>query len=128
MALVTGIHHVSMKCTNEAQYQKVKDFYIGILGLKILKEWSNGCLLDTGNGIVEFFCNGETDLPQGVIRHFAFATEDVDACAEAVQAAGYPVFLGPLSKELPSIPPTPIRIAFCKGPLGEEIEFFKENP
>jgi hypothetical protein len=28
---------------------------------------------------------------------------------------------------IPSIPEFPIRMAFCKGPLGEEIEFFKER-
>lgn len=26
-----------------------------------------------------------------------------------------------------SEPPFPIRVAFCKGPLGEEIEFFQER-
>ena len=42
-------------------------------------------MLDTGNGIVEIFNDGDGALDKGVIRHFAFATDDVDACVEAVK-------------------------------------------
>ena len=44
-----------------------------------------------------------------------------------VQAAGYEVFLGPKELLIPSEPPLSARIAFCRGPLGEEIEFFRER-
>ena len=64
---------------------------------------------------------------KGVIRHFAFATDDVDACVEAVKAAGYEVFIEPKDIEIASTPVFPARIAFCKGPLGEEIELFEEK-
>ena len=68
------------------------------------------------------------DAPgKGVIRHFAFATDDVDACVEAVKAAGYEVFIEPKDIEIASTPVFPARIAFCKGPLGEEIELFEEK-
>ena len=62
-----------------------------------------------------------------MIRHFAFATNDVDACVEAVKAAGYEVFIEPKDIEIASTPVFPARIAFCKGPLGEEIELFEEK-
>ena len=45
---------------------------------------------------------------------------------EAVKAAGYEVFIEPKDIEIASIPAFPARIAFCKGPLGEEIELFEE--
>ena len=64
---------------------------------------------------------------KGVIRHFAFATDDVDACVEVVKAAGYEVFIEPKDIEIASTPVFPARIAFCKGPLGEEIELFEEK-
>ena len=86
-----------------------------------------GIMFDTGNGIVEIFNDGDGALDKGVIRHFAFATDDVDACVEAVKAAGYEVFIEPKDIEIASIPAFPARIAFCKGPLGEEIELFQEK-
>lgn len=46
---------------------------------------------------------------------------------EAVKAAGYEVFIEPKDIEIASIPAFPVRIAFCKGPLGEEIELFQEK-
>lgn len=125
--LIKGIHHTSMKCTCDAEYERVKAFYAGVLQLPVCREWPNGIMLDTGSGIIEIFRDGEVPLPKGVIRHFALATDDVDACAQAVTAAGYPVFLGPKDSVIPSTPPYPIRIAFCTGPLGEEIEFFQER-
>lgn len=84
-------------------------------------------MLDTGSGIIEIFNDGDGALEKGVIRHFAFATDDVDACANAVKKAGYEVFIEPKNIEIASLTAFPARIAFCKGPLGEEIEFFQET-
>jgi len=57
----------------------------------------------------------------------AFAVKDVDACVEAVRAAGYEITVEPNDIVIPSNPPLPARIAFCIGPVGEEIEFFCEK-
>ena len=84
-------------------------------------------MFDTGDGIIEVFDDGESPLPQGNIRHFAFATDDVDACVLAVRDAGYEVFIEPNDIEIQSNPKFHARIAFCRGPLGEEIEFFCEK-
>jgi len=124
MSLVKGIHHVSMKCCSEEEYRKTVAFYRDILGLAVAREWQEGIMLDTGAGIIEIFNNGEEPLEKGTIRHFAFATDDVDACVGAVAAAGYEVFIAPKDIVISSQPSYPARIAFCKGPLGEEIEFF----
>ena len=53
-------------------------------------------------------------------------TDDVDACVDAVKKAGYEVFIEPKNIEIASMPVFPARIAFCRGLLGEEIEFFQE--
>ena len=47
--MIKGIHHISMKCGTEAEFVKVRDFYINILGLKICREWPNGIMFETGN-------------------------------------------------------------------------------
>ena len=127
MALIKGIHHVAFKCSDAEEYRKVAEFYRDILGLSVARSWDGGIMFDTGDGIIEVFDDGESPLPQGNIRHFAFATDDVDACVLAVRDAGYEVFIEPNDIEIQSNPKCPARIAFCRGPLGEEIEFFCEK-
>ncbi|RKQ30700.1 MULTISPECIES: VOC family protein [Clostridia] len=61
------------------------------------------------------------------IRHFALATDDVDACVKKVKEVGYEVFIEPNDIVISSTPEFSARIAFCRGPIGEEIEFFKER-
>lgn len=127
MNLIKGIHHVSMKCCNEAEYNKTIAFYRDVLGLEVVRVWPAGIMLAAGNQLIEIFHDADRQLEQGVIRHFAFATDDVDACAKAVEDAGYEVFIAPKDIEIASEPPFPARIAFCHGALGEEIEFFQER-
>ena len=126
MGLVNGIHHISMKTRSVEQYNKVVTFYQDILGLSIKREWDGGVMFDTGVGLIEIFTNGEEDLPKGTFRHIAFSVDDVDLCVKAVTEAGYEVFMGPKDIVIPSSPELHARMAFCYGPLGEEIEFFQE--
>lgn len=121
MSLVKGIHHVSMKCAGKDEFEKAVHFYCDVIGLEKVRVWENGVMLDTGNGLVEIFSDGAGRLQKGVVRHFAFETDDVDACVKAVSAAGYEIFIEPKDIVLDALP---ARIAFCRGPLGEEIEFF----
>ncbi len=125
--MIKGIHHVSMKTRNDAEYERVKKFYSKILGLKIIKECESCLLLDTGNGIVEIFRNGTEETVRGVIRHFAFAVDDVKACVDAVSGAGYEVFVPMKEVDVGGDRNLHATIAFCKGPLGEEIEFFSSE-
>ena len=46
---------------------------------------------------------------------------------EIEKAGGYEVIVEPNDKIMESEPPYPFRMAFCRGPLGEEIEFFCER-
>lgn len=127
MSLIKGIHHIALKCYGETEYKKTLDFYENVLQLTKVRQWSAGTMLDTGSGLMEIFNNAEDQLPQGVVRHFALATDNVDACVKAVQGAGYEVFNGPKDIVIAAEVPFPARIAFCKGPIGEEIEFFQER-
>ncbi len=126
--MILGIHHVSMKCESPEDFARALAFYEGILGCPVVRSWPEGVMLDAGNTQIEIFRNGPGIRSKGAIRHLAFATDDVDEIAARVQAAGYEVFLGPKDTVIPSDPPLPARMAFCVGPLGEEIEFFQEKP
>jgi glyoxylase I family protein len=129
--LITGIHHVAMKCCGQEEFQKTLAFYQDVLGLPVLRRWGSGkdevAMLDCGGGLIEIFADGEESLPQGVIRHFALAVSDVDAVVEKVAAAGFVITRAPEDVDIESDPVCPVRIAFCLGPLGEEIEFFHER-
>lgn len=125
--MIKGIHHVSMKCGTETAYARARDFYCNTLGLTVFREWPDGMLLDTGSGYIEIFCNGEGIPAKGAIRHVALLTDDVDAMAAKIRDAGYEVFIEPNDVNIPSAPVYPIRMAFCIGPLGEEIELFQER-
>ena len=101
------------------------------MGLPILRSWGEpeleGFMFETGAGLVEVFTNADQELPQGSVRHFAFKTPDVDKCIQIVREAGYEITVEPKDFVIASNPPFPIRVAFCIGPVGEEIEFFQER-
>ena len=87
--MIKGIHHISMKCNTEEELSKVKDFYLSVLGLKIIREWPGGIMIDTWNGLIEIFTNAEGERILGAIRHFALLTDNVDELTEKVRNAGY---------------------------------------
>ena len=125
--MITGLHHISMKCGTSEEFEKAKSFYTGLLGFNIVREWPEGIMLGCGNCQLELFNNGTGVKELGAIRHMAFATDDVDAVAAKVKEAGYEVFIEPKDIVVASVPEFHARMAFCFGPLGEQIEFFKET-
>ena len=124
--MITGIHHVSLKCGLE-EFDRVKAFYRDVLGLPVKREWAGGVMLDTGNGLIEIFNSGEGIKELGAVRHFALATDDVDGLAAKIKEAGYEVFIEPKDIVIPSSPELNARMCFCYGPLGEQIELFMEK-
>ena len=126
---VTGIHHIALKAQGLEEFKKTVAFYQELLGLPVARSWGQGenlaVMLDTGAGLIEIFSNGTDDPGQGVIRHVALQVENTDACIEAVRNAGYHIISEPADVTIQSQPPYPVRIAFCNGPVGEEIEFFQ---
>jgi glyoxylase I family protein len=118
---------------------RVKDFdasvrfYTATLGFREKISWGEGAkraiMLDTGDGnYLELFAGGaDAPKPEGAILHFALRTDDCDAALARARAAGAEVTMEPKSVEIPSTPPTAVRIAFCRGPDGEIIEFFQNR-
>ena len=125
--MITGLHHISMKCGTSEEFEKAKSFYIGLLGFNVVREWPEGIMLGCGNFQLELFCNGAGVKELGAIRHMALATDDVEGIVAKVKEAGYEVFIEPKDIVIGSVPEFHARMAFCFGPLGEQIEFFKET-
>ena len=91
---ISKIHHVAIICSD---YQKSKNFYVNILGCKIIRETfresRNSYKLDLqigNNDAIELF--SFRDPPQRVnnpeargLRHLAFSVVDLDAAVENLQ-------------------------------------------
>ena len=125
--MITGIHHISLKCGTKEEFEKAKAFYLVLLGFTVVREWPDGIMINTGNVMLEIFSNGAGIKTKGALRQIAFAADDVDGIVAKVKESGYEVFIEPNDIEIPSDPVFPARMAFCFGPLGEEIEFFQER-
>ena len=129
--LILGTHHIALKADTVEVFEETVRFYHEILGMPFIRQWGEGdkssAMLDTGNSIMELSAAGDDNKKSGSIRHFALATDDVDLAVERVRAAGYTITVEPKDVLLASEPPLPIRIAFCIGPCGEEVEFFCEK-
>lgn len=125
--MITGLHHVSLKCGTKDEFKRAKSFYLDVLGFKIVREWPEGAMIGFGNGMLEIFNNGDGIKTKGALRHIAFATDNVDEIVSKVKENGYNVFIEPNDIVIRSDPEYPARMAFCFGPLGEEIEFFQER-
>lgn len=61
------------------------------------------------------------------IHHISMKCGTAEELAAKVKAAGYELFIEPNNKDIPSDPVYPIRMAFCYGPLGEQVVFFMER-
>ncbi len=129
MSLIKGTHHISLKPVGREQLAETLHFYCDLLGLEVIRRWEDGsgAFVWTGNSILEINDNGEETKPQGSIHHFALLTDDVDECVRIVREAGYEITIEPKNLVLEHAEgPMPIRMAFCKGPVGEDVEFFAE--
>ena len=126
-----GFHHVAIRAYD---FDASVRFYTEALGFTQKIAWGEGekraVMLDAGDGnYMEIFANGKNEpKPEGAIIHFALRTNNCDAAIERARAAGAQVTVEPKDVDIPSTPHrTPVRIAFCKGPDGEIIEFFQNE-
>ena len=126
-----GFHHVAIRA---ADFDASVRFYTQALGFNEKIRWGEGTgrgiMLDVGDGnYLEIFAGGSPgSKPEGAIIHFALRTSDTDAAMARARAAGAEVTMEPKNVKLPSTPsPVDIRIAFCKGPDGELVEFFQNE-
>ena len=129
-----GYAHVAIASND---FEKSLAFYKA-LGMTVYTEWGEGdkhiALLDMGEGaLLELFSKPalNTDKTAGLedgapFMHFAFSAEDVDAAYHTALEAGATPLIAPKDAPLQSHPvPLTLRVAFVKGPCGEELEFFK---
>ena len=125
-----GFHHVSMRVRDIDASSK---FYIEGLGVSPRLTWGQGekrtILLDTGDGNYFEISGGGPEAPkqEGIFLHLALRTTDCETAVERARAAGAEITVEPKDVMLPSVPPTPVRIAFFKGPDGELIELFQNE-
>lgn len=127
--MIQGVHHISLKACGEAMWEETVLFYTQVFGFPLVRRWGAGndlgCMIDLGHCLLEVTANGAVGLKKGICRHIAFQVDDVNAAASRARVAGRPILIEPVDKNLGGS--YPIRIAFCTGPSGEEIEFIQER-
>ena len=92
-----GLHHVCLKANGKKEFDKAVEFYSSVFGLPLLRTWGEE---NTSGAMLQM---------DGIILEIVAGGEDSTT-------------KGPFSKNLGGS--YPIHVAFCEGPLGEEIEFF----
>ena len=121
-----GIHHVAIRVKD---FDASVKFYCDELGFKELLSWGEGdkraAMLDTGDGCCfEIFAGGTGHGSDGAFLHLALNCKDIDGVIERVRTAGMEIRTEPKDVEIPSDPPTSVRLAFFKGPDEEVVELF----
>lgn len=128
-----GFHHIALRV---ADFEASLRFYEEGFGFVRAYGWGEGdsraALLDTGDGnYLEVFAGGKRapgeEAPDGALLHFALRTADVDGDYARALAAGARSHVEPKDVTLAGEPPTPVRLAFVKGPDGGVIEFFQND-
>lgn len=125
-----GFHHVAIRVSD---FDATIRFYTEGLGFVERIRWGEGdkraMMLDTGDGnYLEVFAGGSAGpKPDGLFFHIALRTDDVEAAVRTAVAAGALVTVEPKDVVIGKNPPTPVKIAFVKGPDGESIEFFQST-
>ncbi len=128
-----GYAHIAIAAVD---FDKSLAFYRA-LGLQIYTQWGEKtatadtriALLDMGDGsLVELFAKPDLAAGNGgsPYLHFAFSVQNVDEAYRIALEAGATPLKPPAEMPLDSHPlRMTLRIAFVKGPSGEELEFFK---
>ena len=128
-----GFHHVAIRVRD---FDATLKFYSEGFGYERVYGWGEGekraALLDTGDGnYIEVFAGSGRapgdDAPEGPIFHFAVRVPDTDAALTRAVSAGARTTMEPKDVPIDGDYPVTVRIAFCKGPDGELIEFFQNE-
>jgi glyoxylase I family protein len=126
-----GLHHIAVHATD---FESSLRFYCQGLGFRLLSRWEEGgqpaAMLAIGDGTyLELYGGAPPGAPSpGRLLHLALRASDCDAALARAVAAGAAVIMAPEVADLPAQPrPLRVRIAFCSGPDGEEIEFLQSE-
>ncbi len=129
MNLLNGVHHINLKAPGYDCWRETLAFYTETMGLPLVRRWGegdgSGAMIDLGGCLLELKADGGEDPGPGRLCHIAFRTDSADAALELARSAGRPVLKEPFDVVLGG--DYPIRVAFCQGVAGEEIEFFQER-
>ena len=129
--LIKGIRYAHMALAVR-DFERSLAFY-SALGFTPYVTWGEGkdkiAMLDIGDGAkIELFAKGEGAREGSPWLHLAFAVENVEEAYRLALAAGAEPLMPPTEMPLDSTPKRiTLRVAFVKGPDGEEIEFCKER-
>jgi glyoxylase I family protein len=128
MTPLLRIHHAAIICSN---YDRSKQFYTGVLGLKALAEnyrqardsWKLDLALPDGGQVELFSFKGAPARPsypeaQG-LRHLAFAVDDVQAWKSHLEMQGIAV------EEIRTDEYTGQRFVFFADPDGLPLELYE---
>lgn len=120
-----GLHHIALWAPDESGFRQALEFYNKVLGCPVVHTWErkgqSAAMLELGGTLLELVIDPAG--PDGPFAHIAFDVEDVDVVVEQVRAAGRPITMEPTDVSLG--PDYPARVAFCRGPIGEPVEFFQ---
>lgn len=124
--MIKGFAHIALYARN---FDATIEFYqcaFGARQMGIFEADTRGCWLDVGGDILEIF-EGNADC-DGYFKHFAIACDDVDALYAKALECGAASHVEPKDIVL-SLEDGPVhaRIAFVKGPNGEQIELFDQK-
>jgi glyoxylase I family protein len=125
-----GFHHIAI---NTVDFDYTVKFYTEVLGFKEVISWEKEgnrvITLDAGDGAcLEVFETTDSTLKaEGAFIHVALSTTRCREVIERVRGAGMEIVKEPTDVVLKSDPPTPVRIAFFKGPNGELFELFESR-
>lgn len=123
--MIEGLSHVALytPCLEETVsfYQTV--FQAEKLGA--LDHPHKGCWLSLGGDVLEVF--ESEPLGDGPFKHIAIACDDVDFYYRLALSHGAVPHVPPKDTVLALEKPRFVRIAFMKGPAGEQIELFSET-
>ncbi|WP_042462607.1 SMU1112c/YaeR family gloxylase I-like metalloprotein [Neobacillus dielmonensis] len=123
------IHHVAIICSD---YEKSKDFYVRVLGLKpiheVYRQERNSYKLDlevNGQYQIELFSFPDPpkrpSYPEAAgLRHLAFDVEDIQAAADEITGRG--IAVEPIRMD----PVTNKKFTFFSDPDGLPIELYEQ--
>ena len=123
-----GTSHTAVAAVD---FEKSLKFYAA-LGIKCFTQWGGEgnriALLDVGDGTrIELFEKPELTAGEAALLHLAFSVQNVDEAYAAALRAGAVSLRAPEELPLDAKPfRITLRVAFVRGPDGEELEFCKQ--